>query len=661
MKASFHIIIQITKRALYALLLALCLFILFPAIGNAQSLHAVLLRSDPAKDAVLTQAPSQVRMWFSEDLNPTFSTVAVVSGSNKRVDMRDAHVTSSDPREMDISLQPNLPPATYIVVWRTQSADDGHVLVGTFLFGVATADGSVPRPTSTLSIQNVLGSNTSTDTSSGQLDGPTLLSFIMITLVDLGAIFWVGTQLWRTFVSQSADDENEEQDTIEQREEERFERYFSIPALLIIFLANIGVLIGQGLLITGGNLGQALSPSLLLGLARNGRFGTYWTMREIVLVLAALLALYALAVKPRVRSQAVSRVINGLLPWANLILGLALLIAITLSGHAAATSSNVLVYAVLVDWLHLLAASLWIGGMMYISTIFLPSLRGHSLEKRTGTLLATLGRFSPLAITGVIIMTVSGPFNAVVHMNSLDQLITTAYGRTLVVKVLLVGGLLLTSAIHVGLFRPRLAKDYEKYRNSLETDQDDGTSESAATVRSSKEFKQLEGQVSRQSGRLTTVLRWEPLLGVAVLVCTGLLNVFAGTLTPATTNQQQQATQQQQQQTTQSKPFTTTVQTTDNKYTIKLSVSPNRFGTNVFTVSVLDSQGKPDTNVGVSIYTTMLDMDMGTNALNLQPDGKGSFSGSGDLDMGGNWQLRIQIRTPDNTLHEAKVKLFTPY
>jgi nitrogen fixation protein FixH len=56
----------------------------------------------------------------------------------------------------------------------------------------------------------------------------------------------------------------------------------------------------------------------------------------------------------------------------------------------------------------------------------------------------------------------------------------------------------------------------------------------------------------------------------------------------------------------------------------------------------------------------MLDMDMGTDTVNLQPDGKGSFTARGDLSMPGNWQIRIQIRTPENTLHEAKVKLFTP-
>ena len=54
-------------------------------------------------------------------------------------------------------------------------------------------------------------------------------------------------------------------------------------------------------------------------------------------------------------------------------------------------------------------------------------------------------------------------------------------------------------------------------------------------------------------------------------------------------------------------------------------------------------------------------MDMGTDTINLQADGNGHFSGSGDLTMPGNWGIRIQIRTPDANLHEASVKLVTPF
>jgi nitrogen fixation protein FixH len=87
-----------------------------------------------------------------------------------------------------------------------------------------------------------------------------------------------------------------------------------------------------------------------------------------------------------------------------------------------------------------------------------------------------------------------------------------------------------------------------------------------------------------------------------------------------------------------------------------LGVTPDRFGPNVFTVGVLNHQtGKPITNVGVTVYTTM--SEMGTTAINLLPDGQGHFRANGDLSMAGNWQVSIQVRTQGNTLHMGKVKL----
>src|SRR5205809_7735549 len=55
------------RRFLVAVLLALGLAFAFPAVSEA---HAILLRSDPTKDAVLSVAPHRVCMWFSEELNP---------------------------------------------------------------------------------------------------------------------------------------------------------------------------------------------------------------------------------------------------------------------------------------------------------------------------------------------------------------------------------------------------------------------------------------------------------------------------------------------------------------------------------------------------------------------------------------------------------------
>ncbi len=486
-----------------------------------------------------------------------------------------------------------------------------------------------------------------------------MLAFLMVTLVDLGTVFWMGAQLWRTFVLQLTDTGSRTQEAIERRIEERFDRDFSMPVLFMLLLANIGVLLGQGLVQTGGNLGQALSPAILGTLATNGRFGIYWLMREIVIFLAIVLAAITLLIKNLPHS------FTELVPWLNLILGLALLIALTMSGSAAATSSNVLVYAVLVDWLHLLAASLWVGGILYVSLIYLPALKGNTVLERAGSLVSLLPHYSPLVITGIIIMAVSGPFDAAVHLTSLNQLATTAYGRALVIKVLLVGVLLLASAIYIGMLLPRLKKDYTKYlaligivQQNMGTVPDTVPDTTGSQHASAPEaVKPLESSIALQSRRLTSILRWQPLLGVGILICTGLMNVFAGTLLPPTAVSQPAPVAPTQQ----IKPFNATITTSDKLFTVKLTVSPNRFGSNVFTVTVMNSKGTVVANVGVSVYTTMLDMDMGTDAVNLQADGKGHFSATGDLEMGGNWGLRVRIRTPDLKLHEGSVKMVTPY
>ena len=655
----------------FAVPLALCLTLLFPAIASA---HAILLRSDPAKDSVLSIAPKQVRMWYSEALNPAFSTAVVVNGENKRVDNRDAHVSSSDQTEMDVTLQPNLPPAVYIVIWRTDSAADGHILRGSFIFSIANADGTVPTLAPGANPgANALGGGNLTGLYTGQFDGPTVFNLIMITLVELGAIFWMGAQLWINFVLSISSETHSEERAANEQSQRRFERYFSLPTLIVLFLANIGVLVGQALNLTGGDLAQAISPTLLVELATSGRFGIYWMMREVVILLAIILAIYMIVQQQR------SRITRIALPIANLVLASALLIAITMSGHAAAVNPNIVSYAIIIDWLHLLAASLWVGGMMYIATNYLPVLRHLHMTQQARSLVTVLPYFSPLAIAGVDIMAITGPFNATFHMTSWQQFLSTAYGRALLVKITLIGGLLVTSAIHVGILRPHLKKEYLKYiytANRLQAMQErgetgeqnrssalNGQQATTMTAEPSRATKLLIQQVRLREGRLTkktqllsNVLRWEPVLGVGVIICAGLMNVFAGTLSPIAVAQQQQQTG------TKPQPYTTTAPTKDGKFTITLSVNPNRFGTNVFTVSAVDAAtGKPATNIGVSLYTTMLDMDMGTDTVNLLPDRKGHFSGSGDLAMPGNWEIRIQIRTPDTTLHETSVKLVTPF
>jgi magnesium-transporting ATPase (P-type) len=103
--------------------------------------------------------------------------------------------------------------------------------------------------------------------------------------------------------------------------------------------------------------------------------------------------------------------------------------------------------------------------------------------------------------------------------------------------------------------------------------------------------------------------------------------------------------------------FVATKQTSDAQLTVTLSLTPDRFGPNVFTVTALDRQGRPTMLGSVSLSTTMLDMDMGTDIIELSPDTHGRFSGTGSLSMTGDWQIRVLIRTLDGKVHVVTFSL----
>jgi len=645
-----------------ALLCAFALTFLLPAVASA---HAILLRSNPASNAVLQTAPTQVQLWFSEELSPALSTAEVVNAERQRVDNGDAHINASDDTEIDLSLHANLRPDVYIVVWRSDAADDGHVLHGSFNFTVANPDGTVPQLAPGADPgQGILG-NVSGG-SAGTLDGTAFFNLVMVTLVELGAIFWVGAQIWVNFVLPGASEKHREEEQLNTSVEQRFTRFFSLPTLIVLLLANLGVLYGQVLTLTGNDWTEAFNWQLLREQATSGNFGIYWLMRMAVLLLALLIGLFVVLSKNRFQTS------KRVLPLVNLFLGALLFLAMTMSGHAAAVSSLILPYSIVIDWLHLSAAALWIGSMCYILLVYLPALNKHSLSDRTRSLLAILPQYSPLAIAGIVLMAVTGPLNATFHLTSLNQFVSTAYGRALLVKIFLICLLLLTSAYHVFRLRPRLQKEYRKYSYARQRlDNGQGMLETASATEDSEtkaeggekllaqQVKLREQRLQKKTTLMTRILAWEPWLGVAVIVCVGLMNVFAGTLVPTTTQ-----TSGNQNNTTVSGPFSGSAPTSDKKYNIMLTVSPNTFGTNVFTVQVTDAAtGKTlgASDLSVSIDVTMLDMDMGTQTATLTPNGKGGFSGSEDFAMGGNWSVKVLLHTPDGTLHSASFKLYAPF
>ena len=96
--------------------------------------HAFLDHADPRVGSTVQASPGNVRLWFTEPLEPAFSRVHVVDASGRTVDAGDAHVDASDPSVLSVSL-PTLAPGTYRVQWRVVSVDT-HVTEGDYTFEI---------------------------------------------------------------------------------------------------------------------------------------------------------------------------------------------------------------------------------------------------------------------------------------------------------------------------------------------------------------------------------------------------------------------------------------------------------------------------------------------------------------------------------------------
>jgi methionine-rich copper-binding protein CopC len=115
-------------------LLLLCLI---PALvwGSQVSAHAVLERAIPGAGSSVRESPPKLKLWFSERIEPAFSTVEVLSPTSQRVETGQAQPDSADLKLLLVTLPP-LAPGRYRVNWRVISVDT-HVAKGSFTFDIS--------------------------------------------------------------------------------------------------------------------------------------------------------------------------------------------------------------------------------------------------------------------------------------------------------------------------------------------------------------------------------------------------------------------------------------------------------------------------------------------------------------------------------------------
>lgn len=123
---------QLNPRQILAVLIALLAVLVFlPAAALA---HAFLDHSEPKVGSEVDKAPAEVRIKYTQAIEPAFSKIEVKDKDGKEVDKKDTHVDPQDKQMLIVSL-PVLPPGVYTVSWHVVSVDT-HPTRGDFKFTV---------------------------------------------------------------------------------------------------------------------------------------------------------------------------------------------------------------------------------------------------------------------------------------------------------------------------------------------------------------------------------------------------------------------------------------------------------------------------------------------------------------------------------------------
>jgi copper transport protein len=601
----------VRRWLLVALLAGIALLLAAPAA----SAHALLRSSDPASGASLSKAPQKVTLSFTEPPDLTLSSVHVLDSTGKSVESGKAKALPGDQLTLELPVG-QLANGAYTVSWRTVSRADGHLTNGSFAFGIG--------------VQASGASSGGLTAATAASPPPSVLGVAGRWALDWGLILLVGGVASSLLV---------------------FRRRAAAPPLPLL----------------GGALALAVAGLLVMIIAEGSRVGV------------PLGALLGTSTGAKLVNQAIVLAITALVlasvvhwPRRSELLGLlgagaaATMLVHVAGGHASGerTLSGL---NILVQWAHLLAVGVWVGGFLWL----LLGLRGggapspepgngngvvasmrldhaHATAggnspgggtpgvptgtapgpatavnpgagKPAATVGATLAmasavvtvpggddrvgavqRFSRMATVALGVVVLTGLARGLVEVRSWHGLVSTSFGRTLLIKLVLVAGLIAIGAVN----RFRIVPGIRAGRAKVAT--------------------------------LGSSVRAELALAIPIVVAA----VVLGELPPAQyVTQSSPARQAPAAVTVSGNDFATSVK-------VQLTASPGTVGPNQFSARVVDyDSGGPVAADRVSLSFTLPSRpDVGASTLELEKAADGRWQGDGILSIAGRWSITTLVQ-----------------
>ncbi len=382
--------------------------------------HAVLLQTSPTAGQVLLKPPREVSLRFDEPVEASLGAVRLYDSRGRRLDT--GATTKPSAQVVAVPVRTSLPGGAYVVTWRVISADS-HPVQGSFTFQVGTGANATAPAVQALA-GNLL-SKTGGSKAVGVVYGVARwLVFAALALL-IGSVAFV-VLIWPSGVRS------------------RRVRALVWTGWTALVVATLASFVLEGPYGAGLGLSAVWKPSVI-GDVIDTHFGHVLIVRLLLLVLAFPL----LRTMLRAPQDPTSRRRSTRWRVAAGVLAAGVVLTVGLAGHADVGSFVPL--ALISDWLHLSAMSLWVGGLVVLAVAALAQCDLDELD-------TIVPRFSQIALTCVCALIVTGAYQTWRQVGGLEAFRRTDFGQLLIIKLAIFAVLLIVAtrsrAITQYLFRP---------------------------------------------------------------------------------------------------------------------------------------------------------------------------------------------------------------
>jgi copper transport protein len=588
---------------IFLVIIVISFIILIPNIPNSYA-HAGVVKSDPSPNQSITTQPTSVDVYFNDPVDIRYSQIQVLNSNGKEIQQKDLHYINNNQNALSVSLPTGLKNGIYTVTTKVLDQTDGHVTKNYYVFGIGQ---TVPKNFTTTS-----SNYEEVSLPEAIVRFPALIGQVVVVGASF-ATLW----LWRP-ISRISWLSNALDETRKKTDHDMIK--LTVIGSILVVASDFAMISVQAYSINAGIL-DAIST----------KFGSIWTIRMVasVVLLALSYTMYHMIKKSN--SIAPRNHVLGLIS-----IGLVVLATTSLISHGAATGK---ILPLVLDFIHNVVASLWIGGIFYIAFVFMPNLKRIVNEEiSVPTLSIIIPRFSIITISILGAIVITGPFLLNFLEGNLALTLGSFYGKILIVKLSLAAIM-----ISLGAFNSMIIHKRAFHATPLLIIKD-----KAMISEKTNHVKSIITIFSKNT-KIESLIGIALIASVAVLVDSGLPssefqnqlqlipqpNIFALATADLVSGHQ----------------FTET-KFIENADRIVLTINPFATGNNNFKISFLDSNKNPIDMKSVQLRLTQSDMGIGPNTIDAKQISSGVFSVNTAFGFSGHWNLQAEgIQNKENSLN----------